>query len=426
MRRGILILILVPCLAVAVACSGKEEPRIEMTDADLTVEGIYTRFAEAIDRPDLVYKVTVEMNTKSDLYSLKATERRWVDVRQEMIRGEYEGDLRSDEDGGSEEIHYKDLNLIVDGREYRHTEEPEREDNDMKLGARTCFGAGSAVSAVLGCPGSTEESTKTLELGEYRGRKVVILVTSGTRHGSDETDTFTERLYLDRRTLLPIAMEMDYERDSGEITHGTGLLTFKNDFVAAESLPDDFFDPASIGYVEKDPEAPLNSDLSVTVYWLGRDFAGSGSLPPLTLRNVTIPQYGGSEYKAALDYRLGTEEFGYPVLTIEEWPAANWGNIGGLSDPCGEQRELDFPAGHATIFFRFDGDTKSKQPTTADGQHACPLSPYNDFLAVAYVGSTVVFVHAPTTIGSEKERVANPYDTLEGMEAVVRALQPRQ
>lgn len=73
----------------------------------------------------------------------------------------------------------------------------------------------------------------------------------------DETFDVTRRLYLDVETFLPIALQFDGTVDYGEESTLHGRWTYENDFLPLDSLPDDFFDPASIGYVEPDAKAPL-------------------------------------------------------------------------------------------------------------------------------------------------------------------------
>jgi hypothetical protein len=58
------------------------------------------------------------------------------------------------------------------------------------------------------------------------------------------------------------------------------------------------------------------------------------------------------------------------------------------------------------------------------GSKSCPTPPYNRFIAIAYLGQTVVFVDAPGFTAGTRSG-ASPYNTRKGIEMVVRALQPR-
>ena len=88
----------------------------------------------------------------------------------------------------------------------------------------------------------------------------MVLATKVVWSGTDETFDFTRRLYLDAETFLPIALHFDGTVDHGEVSTLRGQWTYENDFLPLDSLPDDFFDPASIGYFEPDAKAPLTRD----------------------------------------------------------------------------------------------------------------------------------------------------------------------
>lgn len=234
-----------------VACSngaGDEEPAMPTLDeANLTVDQVYARFAEAINRPGSIYRVTVLIEISAEQSWVEATTTTWIDAGRDLAREKIDSTVGT--------AHEASTSITANGWEYRHYEQPPQDELYTKVGAPlTCHGVNAAVSSGLRCPGRTAESTTTLDTGEYEGRHAVILVTSGTNHGSDETITFTDRFYLDASTMLPIASEG--EGDTGEM-HFTELHTYQNDFVPADSLPEDFFDPASIGYVEPTPRMPM-------------------------------------------------------------------------------------------------------------------------------------------------------------------------
>jgi hypothetical protein len=449
MTNKLLPLILLLLLTVVAGCSEQEEPVVALDEANLTVEEIYARFAEAITRPGSVYQVTADMDYDGGYYLMDATRRLWVDVAGDRVRDEGNGEMRAKEEEeetteGEGPMRYEWKTITTGGATYGHQEQPQDESEpDSKHEARTCHGGNAAVSTVLGCPGWTEDSIKSAEIGEYKGRAAVVLVTTGTSHGEDETTTFTERLYLDRRTLLPIAAEYEGTLDYGEIYAVYGLTTFKSRFVSADSLPGHFFDPASIGYVEHDPEEPLQSDLGITVYWLGKRFESGGGLPPLALKEawVTDPEKGPG-YLLTLEYRPADDEFASAAVTVEEWDIDRWNashtgivwpdpngppvTVGNWWErPCWERREVELPAGHGTIILAFENDTEDMQPTTAAGERVCPSSPHDRFMALAYLGSTVLQIDAPGILSGDGYQ-ENPFDTLEGMEAVLNGLQSRQ
>lgn len=121
--------------------------------------------------------------------------------------------------------------------------------------ALTCHGSDSAVlSTLLGCAGYLEESATRVGGSErYGGRQAIVIVTEGTSRGEDERLDFTDRLYVDARTWLPLAIETTGTFDYGPRASYKARDLFEHEFVAADSLAADFFEPASIGYVEPDP-----------------------------------------------------------------------------------------------------------------------------------------------------------------------------
>jgi hypothetical protein len=92
-------------------------------------------------------------------------------------------------------------------------------------------------------------------------------------------------------------------------------------------------------------------------------------------------------------------------------------------NPCWGREEIDLPAGHATIIKGYESDLALPQSPGAPAENvACPARPYDLFIAHVYVGSTMLEIAAP----GASDRAKSPYDTLQGMEVVVRALQPRE
>ena len=428
--------------AIGAGCSEQEQPAVALDEDNLTVEEVYARFAEAITRPGSIYQVTIDMDYDAGSFTVEGTRRLWVDVERDLVREK--GDWRVPSEDGTRENKW--IFITRDGALYKHAEEPGEEIPDTKSEARTCHGGNAAVSAVLGCAGSTEESTKTAEMGEYEGRAAVVLVTTGISHGEDETITFTKKLYLAAGTLLPIAMESDEDWGVGGEYPVRQLWTYKNDYTSARSVPDDFFDPASIGYAEKDLDDTLDSDLGITVYWLGEQFEAGGGLPPLALRVADSGRY--STYRLSLMYGPADDEFANSIVWLQEWDATEWNSFNSPSfpppvrgmptpapritggnywdNPCCERKEITLPDGRATLIGCFLDQSAVIWPATPGGQPGCPDRPRDDFSAHVYSGSTVVVVDAPAAVTSESGRVESPYNSLEGIEAVARGLHPRE
>jgi hypothetical protein len=268
-----------------------------------------------------------------------------------------------------------------------------------------------------------------VEQGSYDGRPAIVLVTIGRDSGSDTNTTFTKRLYLDPETFLPIVTEIEGSLDYGEVVPLRGQHRFTHDVVAADSVPDDFFEPAAIGYVEPNPEPALDaSDFGLTVYWLGQEFAPESDLPALTLDLVEIPQQDRSGYRAILHYRSLDDRFGPALISLQQWPKADWDASAGPSyqahwdnKPCQSQEDIALDGGRARIYMGYD----ELLGGTGTPEGGCREEAFNSFGAVVEYGETVVMLGAPATSGPDG--ITNsPYNSRAGMEAVIYALQPRE
>jgi hypothetical protein len=429
--RGLLTIAALLLATLVLSCSGDGDKTpangisADLPVADLSVQEVYARFAEAITRPGHVYHAEVEISQDAGLFSYDATTEYWVDAERDLARQETEGALQ---DGQTQ----RSQTIIAGGARYRSATEDQP---STKVQARACHGANAAIASVIGCPGPTEESTKTVETGRYENKAAIVVVTTGTSSGEDESFTFTQRLYLDEETFLPIAAQSEGTVDYGEVEQTSGLSRYRNDFLPADSLPQDFFDPASIGYVERDPEEPLRAgDPGITVYWLGRDYPGSDDLPPLTLAIAYIPERELPGYRASLEYKLADDEFGTPAIALQEWDAEEWdtwmaNSRGGnwWEWPCREANELTVDGRRVVVHMGFEDETMGRPEILPEGPQdvVCPAVPYDHFITHIYLDSTVVTMRAGQ-VCSVEGCVDSPYDTLEGIEAVVRALQPRE
>lgn len=296
---------------------------------------------------------------------------------------------------------------------------------------------------------------------EYEGRPAVALINEERQESAAGTpespnpSKVTTSFYLDRSTFLPLVWLIEGRDDAGRLL-GRAVTTYVNDFVSLGSLPASFFDPASIGYVKKEPvepAAPLDDpNLGVTVYWLGREFAPLGELPPLMLwRAYGLTGHGGGPGNRAMtEYR--SAEPGTAVL-LQLWQLQEWqeflqtplGRLG-WDSPCVQTKEISLAKGRAIIFMGHEpAITPSAAPVPAPSggerplantpqpreplpklEAPCPKGPFDRFLAHVYLGNTVVAVNTPFCLAcAARGYQPDPYDTLEGIEAVVKALRPR-
>lgn len=390
----------------------------------LTVEEVYRRVEGTIRRPGLIYHATVQVESDQGFFAGSGETRQWVDAHRAVAREEV--DLLPL--AGLPGPWTTSTILTAEGRFARQP--------DGKVTATSpwrCHGAGIAASAVLGCPGPTERSTTEVQFGDYAGQSAIILVTTGSWSSSDARHQFTKRLYLDPDTYLPRALESEGQVDFGQVKPTFERRVYRHEFIALGAMPNDFFDPAAIGYVRTDPAEPLNRPTSdLTVHWLDREFPGVGDLPPLVLAKVDEPLGGGPGYRFLLRYARADDRFGPPVVTLQLWPRAAWDAViaqgkgrPGWEHPCWQRSDINLPEGLATIFAGYSSAAAGVPDGPLPESGPCPDAPPNSFDAHAHLGQTVVLVDAPGA-SSPAGQVASPYDSRAGMEAVVRALRPRE
>lgn len=408
---------------LVLACrDGAQHEAYSGSPSALSVEEVFARAAAAMTRPGQVFHTTSEFSGDTGGLPAKGTSESWIDGERQAAR--------YDTPASAETLEH--TQIVVGRARYRPASEGEPV---TKVEAPGCYGVPAALA--VGCPGPTEESTKSVEAGSYDGKDAVVIVATGNWHGSDETFTFTRRSYLDSETFLPIATEeqgtADYGDERGVFpTKGTGRVR-SGEFVPRDSLPDDFFDPASIGYVARNPEDGLEGAApGITVYWLGRDFEGADGLPPLTLA-ITYVRDEPPSFRVSLEYKLAEEEFGTPAVALQEWDTEEWNawlerSRGGnwWDGPCREKKELTVDGRRVVVHMGFEDETMGRQeplPERPD-EVVCPDAPYDRFVAHIYLDSTVVQM-AGGDVCASAGCEDSPYDTLEGIKAIARALQPR-
>ena len=163
--------------------------------------------------------------------------------------------------------------------------------------------------------------------------------------------------------------------------------------------------------------------LELPVYWLGREFDPPGALPALELANgVTLTPGGGPGNKVKIDYG-GPGEGG---VTLDLWQPDAWKQFKGTrlglmvwSWPCTDAKELRLPEGRAVVYAGF------AEPAAKP----CPTAPHDRFLAHAYFDGVVVAVNMPycySCVRRLREGAPDPYNSLVGMEAVVKGLRLRR
>ena len=370
LRSGLLFLALLAGLA-GVCGDGTRPGREPATiPADLTLEQVYERMELALLREGQILHSTATYERTAgppEWSNVSYRSETWVEPSGEAARQASTAD-------GTERT---SAGIIRGTAVFRG---PDDDEASSERDALTCRGTDNPVLAsFLGCKGFTEESKTQLDVDAMlNGRPVVAVVSDGTSHGSDENFAFVDRLYVDPGTWLAIQLVSDGTVDYGEVHKLDSTITFEHEFVPASSLPDDFFDPASIGYVERDPAADLQPDVGgMRVYWLGREFdPGTGIAPLELILAGTGPSRPG--YNATVSYQLKGGQRGSPIISLQEYPLDGWEAL---------NPEL---GGH---IWNADGATREEIALT-DGRAVLIRIPsyYERYIAQVYFETTVVLV----------------------------------
>jgi hypothetical protein len=416
--RPLLLLVGVLFVAAVIPFSGAAFERVGGTSA-LSVARVYQGVERELRRHDGIYRVSIEAMSDFGMFSQSGTITRWADVRRDVSREEWKMTPPS---GSSVRITTRDGRYWRDGSG-SVTTSPSR--------YWTCNGVGIAASAVLGCPGPTERSTADVREGTYERRSTIVLITTGTVSGSDESYRFTRRLHLDPGTFLPIALEGDGQFDMGTTMPAKERYRFQHRFVPSAEVAKDLFDPASIGYAAVDVAQALDrASPGLQVFWLGKEFAAASGLPALVLSKIDAPDRGPG-YRFLLYYAPRDDRYAPALATLQLWPRAAWegilhqGPFGHMwDDPCWSREELSLPDGRAVIFSGFSGDVV-RMPAAAASGVPCPSRPFETFLAHVYLADSVVMVSAPRASGVGG-MTTSPFDTRYGIEALVRGLSAKR
>lgn len=410
-------------------CPEKTPPSVQ-SNADMSVEELTNLVAEAITCPGYAFHMRSAGDFESGPYSRYTETETWIDLESGLGRVDLLFQFTSDEalaqaataqaEGEDAVLESRFSRIVRSDATYSsaqgdHTAGRERSPSCHASGRET-------LSLVLDCfDGPLQEFEISVDRNNsYSGQDAIAYVAEGTSSGSDETYYLTRQSFFDAKTFLPLGGIVEGTLDEGVIHQVQSDIPVEHEFVPLDSLPDDFFDPASIGYVEPEPEAveePLN-DAEIEVYWLGREFAGSDEYPALALDSVfarlrSRTGEGGSVVE--LRYRPADDEFGYNWVSIGLYTpeAFEFRDDHTVGNPCQEIVELDLAGSYATI--------RRHREQSPDGT----CNPADGFSGVVFFDDVVIDITAVTT-NSGRQVFRSPYKTEEAIELLIRSLELRE
>ncbi len=257
-------------LTLAFVAGGCGQPASGLDIDQLSVKEVYARLEQALKRPGQVFHTTVRISQEAGPLSYQGKFELWAAPLQGQVRQIAELTFKGGETSRHETV-------LADGLVYGP---PSQGIAMPKHRAPQCPEAGVLVSVVIGCLRFDQFEEISVETVRYEGAAAVLLTNKVAWSGSDENFDGTRRLYLDAETFLPIALHFDGTMDFGEVSAVRGRGRYENDYLPLDDLPDDFFDPVSVGYVEPDAQAPLKkSGHKLTVHRLGMTSGGAVALP---------------------------------------------------------------------------------------------------------------------------------------------------
>ena len=156
--------------------------------------------------------------------------------------------------------------------------------------------------------------------------------------------------------------------------------------------------------------------IAVPIYWLGRHFKAPGSLPTAELEGAVAPS---SLYKGLPGEKL--EIYYSPDLNLGTWTAAGWQKFSAtrkarqlIDLPCTKTAQVHLAEGSATLYVAPRLEAKG-----------CAKNPPVHYFAVAEIGSVVVAINLESCPRCHATAGGSAYNSMAGMKAAVKALQPR-
>jgi len=378
------------------------------------ISAAYARMAAAMTEPGSLYHLTITSLDQSGANTYTTTVDALVDAPRQRARGTITALF-----GGIE----KKTEFIIEGRRYYQTLEY---DPTFAREATTCRNSDDPLlSLLLACRGPDERGvTAALADADYHGRTAIAFVTQGTLEGTGDRAVFTETLFVDPETNLPLALEgsgraelFATDGSIADFDSSGRLVSYAHEFVPIDTVPPEHFEPASIGYTETDPVAALaDPSPDFTPYWPGRRFEPEGT-PALEIKEAFVAK--GAErpalrYRVLLTYAPAGHEFGPTLLAIQQWRRDEWEEVeekvmlAWRDDPCVRKQALSLDNGGTAIIY-------SSAEGSAPVAGGCPGGEPSVVSAVVKIGSTILHIDAPD---------GSPYNDARAVRRVIDALYP--
>jgi hypothetical protein len=384
------------------------------------VADVYAGIAAALTRPGMVAHVTVDAEA-SDA-GITGTREAWLDLPNDAAHEEttttyWSPSVSTTSQRGLIYRRGAKLGVAEDGSQF-------------KVPIEGCPGASKRILTLFNhCPGSNGRIVTRTETGRrLDGADALSIVSDGDVSGIDSVVEVHDVLFIDPATHLPLAFKSKgtdryvlggYEQKFHTTTR------YRIGFVSRDTLPPDFFEPASIGYSAPEPERTLDTaGATFPIFWFGSTYAGDGAAPPLMLTDVRAvdsaqPELGPT---LVLTYGRADDEFA-ELVTVSQMSAAQarfFAATGSVPewrrDRCATHNEVLVPGAHAVIHewrignIAYDG---APCPATAPDGLALEL----DF------GETLVTVLP--SVSRALNKLPNPYATEAALQALALTLHRR-
>jgi hypothetical protein len=273
------------------------EPTI-LRGSEMTVEQLYDRVEQNLAAKG-VFEVSIVSDTASPVPYRRTL---WIDGPRQVVREKITTPESSSE------------SLATADQVFRH--ESAGGFSVAPSQFSRCHDSGIAVSMLLGCPGSPNGSTVSVEEGTLEGMDVLVL--------SDQGVGSSHRIFLDAVTLMPIRLEAEGTSLIGDKeVRFSGASSFTVRSVPPSSLAEDFFSATAIGFATNEAEAEVIGAAELPVFWLGREFEADG-LEPLVLRSVSTEPGSGHPYRSRLTYARADSPYEAPFLILLVYTRANF------------------------------------------------------------------------------------------------------